>query len=182
MAPCVLFIDELDKALSGVGGQRDSGVSTRLFGTLLSRLADHESDVFFVGAANDIRRLPPEFTRAERLDGLFFLDLPSADDKAGIWRMHRSAFNLPNEMELLDDTGWTCAEIRSCCRLAALLETSLVEAAKLVAPVAVTAAETVDALRTWASGRCVDAARPGLYRREAAAKSRRKVDCDAGNN
>jgi hypothetical protein len=182
MAPCVLFIDELDKALSGVGGQGDSGVSTRLFGTLLSWLADHDSDVFFVGAANDIRRLPPEFTRAERLDGLFFLDLPGADDKAGIWRMHRSAFHLPDELAVPDDTGWTGAEIRSCCRLAALLETSLVEAAKLVAPVAVTAAETVDALRTWASGRCVDAARPGLYHREAAGKSRRRVERDAGNN
>ena len=77
MSPCVLFVDELEKALSGVGGQGDSGVSTRLFGTLLTWLSDHTSDVFFVGTSNDISKLPPEFARAERFDGVFFLDLPS---------------------------------------------------------------------------------------------------------
>src|SRR5262245_12486382 len=66
MAPCILYCDELEKALSGVGSQGDSGVSTRLFGNLLTWLADHESDVFFVGTSNDISRLPPEFARAER--------------------------------------------------------------------------------------------------------------------
>ncbi|MCD4727956.1 MAG: AAA family ATPase, partial [Pirellulales bacterium] len=62
MAPCVLFVDELEKALSGAAssGQTDSGVSARLFGTLLTWLSDHESDVFFVGTSNDITKLPPE--------------------------------------------------------------------------------------------------------------------------
>src|ERR1017187_3597291 len=68
MAPCILFTDELEKSLAGVGGQGDSGVSTRLFGTLLTWLADHDPDVFFIGTANDVSKLPPEFTRAERLD------------------------------------------------------------------------------------------------------------------
>ena len=76
MSPAILFVDELEKALSGVGGNGDSGVSTRLFGTLLTWMADHESDVFVVATANDISKLPPELTRAERLDGIFFLDLP----------------------------------------------------------------------------------------------------------
>src|SRR5262249_34418535 len=73
MAPCILYTDEIEKGLSGVGGQGDSGVSTHLFGTILTWLAEHESDVFFIGTANDISKLPPEFTRAERLDGVFFL-------------------------------------------------------------------------------------------------------------
>ena len=77
MSPCIIFCDELEKALSGVGSQGDSGVSTRLFGNLLTWLSDHESDVFFVGTSNDISKLPPEFTRAERFDGVFFLDLPN---------------------------------------------------------------------------------------------------------
>src|SRR4029078_9618891 len=64
MAPCILFCDEVEKGLSGINGQGDSGVSTRLFGTLLTWLAEHESDVFFIGTANDISKLPPEFTRA----------------------------------------------------------------------------------------------------------------------
>jgi hypothetical protein len=68
MAPCVVFCDEIEKALAGVqsGGQGDSGVGSRLFGALLSWLSDHESDAFFVGTCNDISRLPPEFSRAER--------------------------------------------------------------------------------------------------------------------
>src|SRR5205085_11116399 len=81
MSPCILFVDELEKALSGVGGQGDSGVSTRLFGTILTWLSDHTSDVFFLGTCNDISKLPPEFARAERFDGVFFLDLPTTAEK-----------------------------------------------------------------------------------------------------
>jgi hypothetical protein len=68
MAPAVLFLDECEKALSGVAssGQTDSGVAARLFGTFLSWLNDHESDVFVVATCNDIAKLPPEFSRAER--------------------------------------------------------------------------------------------------------------------
>lgn len=73
MAPCVLFLDEIEKALSGVNSTGDSGVSSRLFGTFLTWLNDHESDVFVVATCNDISRLPPEFARAERFDGVFFL-------------------------------------------------------------------------------------------------------------
>ena len=64
--------------MSGVGQQGDSGVATRMFGNLLSWLSDHESDVFMICTANDVSRLPPEFSRAERFDGCFFLDLPTS--------------------------------------------------------------------------------------------------------
>jgi hypothetical protein len=70
MAPCVILIDELEKALSGVGSTGDSGVSSRIFGTLLTYLSDHDSDVFVVASANDISKLPPELSRAERFDGV----------------------------------------------------------------------------------------------------------------
>jgi hypothetical protein len=75
MAPCIAFIDELDKALSGVAssGQTDSGVSARLFGSLLTWMNDHTSDVYLVATCNDISKLPPEFSRAERFDGRQFL-------------------------------------------------------------------------------------------------------------
>ena len=71
MAPCVLFCDEIEKALAGAtsSGQTDSGVTARVFGSLLTWLNDHESDVFFVGTCNDASKLPPEFARAERFDG-----------------------------------------------------------------------------------------------------------------
>src|SRR5262245_17128848 len=64
MAPCVLFVDEVEKGLSGVGGSGDSGVSARLFGTLLTWMNDHESDVYLIATCNDVSRLPPEFSRA----------------------------------------------------------------------------------------------------------------------
>ena len=166
MAPCVLFTDELDKGLSGVGGQGDSGVSTRLFGTLLTWLADHDSDVFFIGTANDISKLPPEFTRAERLDAVFFLDVPNVAEKDTIWKMYRALFAIPEKYARPDDTSWTGAEVRSCCRLATLLDVTLHQAAEHVVPVAVTAAESMEQLRTWATGRCLSASDPGIYSRD----------------
>ena len=153
--------DGFDKGLSGVGGQGDSGVSTRLFGTLLTWLAEHESDVFFIGTANDISKLPPEFTRAERLDAVFFLDVPNVAERDQIWDMYRAEFEVPKQQTRPDDTSWTGAEIRSCCRLAALLDITLQQAAQHVVPVAVTAAESMEKLKTWASGRCLNASGPG---------------------
>ena len=70
------------------GPSGDSGVSARLFGSLLSWMNDHESDVFFVATSNDISRLPPEFSRAERFDACFFLDLPGPQEKQAIWRLY----------------------------------------------------------------------------------------------
>jgi hypothetical protein len=172
MSPAILFVDELEKALSGAGGQGDSGVSTRLFGTLLTWLSDHESDVFFIGTCNNISALPPEFSRAERFDGVFFLDLPTTAEKDLIWSLYRRQFGIPASQSRPDDTDWTGAEIKSCCRLAALLDISLTQAAQHVVPVAVTAAEQVEKLRTWASGRCLNAAAPGIYRRDGQAAPR----------
>jgi SpoVK/Ycf46/Vps4 family AAA+-type ATPase len=185
MAPCILYTDEVDKGLSGIGGQGDSGVSTRLFGTLLTWLAEHDTDVFFIATANDISRLPPEFTRAERLDAVFFLDLPSTAEKDLIWAMYRTQFGIPESQVRPDDTSWTGAEIRSCCRLAALLDVTLTQAAHHVVPVAVTAAESVERLRTWAGGRCLSASAPGIYRRDGEQTpkpSRRVQRGGAGNN
>ena len=175
MAPCVLFCDELEKALSGVGGNGDSGVSTRLFGTLLTWLAEHESDVFFVGTANDISKLPPEFTRAERLDAVFFLDFPGVQEKRVIWQFYVEHFGLDSRQPRPIDADFTGAEIRACCRLSALLNVPLVEAAQNVVPVAKTAAEAVDRLRTWAEGRCLAADQAGIYRREPTAGPKRRV-------
>jgi SpoVK/Ycf46/Vps4 family AAA+-type ATPase len=174
MAPCILFVDELEKGLAGVNGSGDSGVSARLFGTLLTWLNDHTSDVFFVGTCNDISRLPPEFARAERFDGVVFIDLPTAAQKQQIWQLYLAKFGLDPRQALPADDQWTGAEIRACCRLAALLDVPLVAAAQNVVPVAVTAAESVERLRTWASGRCLSADQPGIYRHHAET-ARRKV-------
>ena len=179
MAPCILFVDEIDKGLSGVAssGQTDSGVSSRMFGTFLTWLNDHDSDVFVLATSNDVTKLPPEFSRAERFDGIFFLDLPGTSEKQAIWDMYRSQFELDRDQKLPEDEQWTGAEIRACCRLAALLDVPLREAARQIVPVAVTASESVERLRTWATGRCLSAEQPGLYSRSTTATDgpRRKV-------
>ncbi len=186
MAPAICFIDECEKALSGVAssGQTDSGVSARLFGSLLTWMNDHTSDVYLVATCNDISKLPPEFSRAERFDGIFFLNLPGRAEKDAIWKLYLDQFQLDPQQRLPNDDDWTGAEVRSCCRLAALLDLPLIQAAQNVVPVAVTAAESVDRLRTWASGRCLNADEPGIYRLDpcTSAKPRRKISRDPSNN
>ena len=170
MAPCVLMADEVEKALAGASssGQTDSGVTARVFGSLLTWLNDHESDVFFVGTCNDASKLPPEFARAERFDGVFFVDLPSRDQKDAIWGIYMGHYGLDAQQARPDDTNWTGAEIKSCCLLASLLGVLLVQAAQNVVPVAVTAGDRIEALRQWASGRCLSADRAGVYSRPEA--------------
>jgi SpoVK/Ycf46/Vps4 family AAA+-type ATPase len=137
------------------------------------------SDVFVVCTCNDISKLPPEFSRAERFDGIFFLDLPSAAQKAAIWNICLDLFGLETDQPRPNTQDWTGAEIRSCCRLAALLDVPLVESAQHVVPVAATASETVDRLRNWASGRCLDADGQGIYHHgRATTKRRRKIETD----
>ena len=167
ISPAVLYCDEIEKALSGVAssGQTDSGVSARIFGALLTWLSDHASDVYFIASCNDISKLPPEFARAERFDGVFFLDLPGTAEKDRIWSIYLSRYGLDAQQPRPESRDWTGAEIQSCCRLAALMDLPLREAAKNVVPVAVTAAESVEKLRDWASGRCLNASRPGIYSR-----------------
>ncbi len=182
MAPCVLMIDEVEKAFAGSsgGGANDSGVSSRMFATFLTWLNDHSSDVFVVCTANDVQRLPPEFSRAERFDGVFFVDLPGRSEKDAIWSMYAEQYGLEDDGPRPDDEQWTGAEIKSCCRLAALLDLPLRQAAENIVPIAVTSAESVQRLRQWADGRCLSSDRPGIYRSVSAssgatARKRRRV-------
>ena len=185
MAPCILFIDELEKALGGStqSSSGDSGVSSRMLGTLLSWMNDHTSNVYVVATCNDISKLPPELTRAERFDGIVFLDLPGRKQKDRIWQQYLELFQLDVDQKIPKDDQFTGAEIRSCCRLAALLDVPLVQASLNVVPVAVTASESVNSLRNWASGRCLDSEAGGIYKfKKTTAKARRKVKVDPSLN
>ena len=183
MAPCIVMIDEIEKAFAGIGSTGDSGVAARMFGTFLSWLNDHESDVFVVCTSNDIAKLPPEFSRSERFDGIFFLDLPRRDEKDAIWQLYRQLYQIDPTQRQPDDHNWTGAEIKSCCRLAALLDVSLAHSAQNVVPVAITSAESIERLRTWASGRCLSASEPGIYQYTAVdSKSRRRVNREPSAN
>ena len=187
MAPCVVMVDEVEKALAGVAssGQTDSGVTARLFGTFLTWLNDRTSDSYVICTCNDISKLPPEFSRSERFDGIWFLDLPSRQQKDAIWEIYLKLFALDAGQKRPKDDQWTGAEVRACCRLAALLDLPLTAAAQNVVPVAVTAAESVERLRGWASGRCLDAEAGGIYRANGAStiiRPARKIRRAASNN
>jgi len=167
MGQSIVMVDEIEKSLAGVGGsgQSDSGVSARMFGTFLTWLNDRESDSFIVCTANDATKLPPEFARAERFDGVFFLDLPTREEKDAIWDIYFQLYDIAAGQKRPDDRDWTGAEIKACCRLSVLLNQSLLDASLNVVPVAVTAAESIGRLRDWAAGRCLDATAGGVYQR-----------------
>ncbi|WP_101909256.1 AAA family ATPase [Marasmitruncus massiliensis] len=97
ISPCVLWIDEIEKAFAGVGGDGGgSDVTTRLFGQFLTWMQEKENTVFIVATANDISKMPPEFLRKGRFDELFFVDLPNGEERRKILEIHlkkRSKWN-----------------------------------------------------------------------------------------
>ena len=86
MAPCVLWIDEIEKAFAGVGKDADNGVTTRLFGSFLTWMNERTASVYTIATANDILGLPPELMRRGRFDELFFVDFPTAEECEDILR------------------------------------------------------------------------------------------------
>lgn len=96
IAPCVLWIDEIEKGLSGGGS--DGGTSSRVFGNILTWMQDKTSPVFTFATANNIRNLPPELLRKGRFDEIFFVDLPDFEERKKILEIHigKSGRNLAN--------------------------------------------------------------------------------------
>lgn len=89
ISPCVLWIDEIEKAFAGIGGNGGGHeVTTRLFGQFLTWMQEKENTVFIVATANDISRMPPEFLRKGRFDELFFVDLPNGEERRKILEIH----------------------------------------------------------------------------------------------
>ena len=88
LAPCVLWIDEMEKGLSSSGSSEDGGVSRRVLGYFLTWMAERKSRVFLVATANAVQELPPELLRKGRFDEIFFVDLPDHAARAEIFRLH----------------------------------------------------------------------------------------------
>ncbi len=122
VSPCIMWIDEIDKAFGGVTGfQGDSGTQLRVFGTFITWLQEKEKPVFVIATANEPENLPPELWRKGRYDEVFFVDLPSEEEREEIFRIHLekrgqdpSRFDLK---ELADNTqGFTGAEIEQAVK------------------------------------------------------------------
>lgn len=88
VAPSILWIDEIEKGLSGLGSNGDSGVSSRIFGQFLTWMQEKEAPVFVIATANNINNLPPELLRKGRFDEIFFVDLPTLEEREEIFRLH----------------------------------------------------------------------------------------------
>jgi SpoVK/Ycf46/Vps4 family AAA+-type ATPase len=170
LAPCVLFIDELEKAFAA-GGTEDGGLSHRVLGSFLSWLQDRSGDVFTVATANDIERLPPELLRKGRFDEVFFVDLPDAQARRDILAIHmrrrRQDANGIDVNAVVDATaGFSGAEIEQVvvsalytafAGSAQVTTALLLKEAASTRPLSVTMAEKVAALREWAKDRTVSA-------------------------
>ncbi|MCB0344456.1 MAG: AAA family ATPase [Bdellovibrionales bacterium] len=169
MAPCVLWLDELEKGLST--GDVDGGTSRRILGALLTWMAEKEEPVFIVATANDISALPPELVRKGRFDEIFFVDLPNDEVRRSIFEIHL------NKREL--SVGeFDCNKLASSCSgfSGAEIEQSIVSAIysclarneqpntqavldelQKTRPLSVVMSEKIDELRHWADGRTVKA-------------------------
>jgi AAA+ superfamily predicted ATPase len=169
VAPVVLWVDEIEKGLSGAGGSgnADSGVSARVFGGLLTWLQEKTAPVFVVATANQIANLPPELLRKGRFDEIFFIDLPAAPERHEILAIHvkkRGRDPAAYDLDALAAAteGFSGAELEQVV-LAGLYEAfaagtelaqvHLQRAAAESLPLSTTMREEIHRLRTWASTR-----------------------------
>jgi len=158
---CVLWIDELDKALSGVksSGETDGGTTSNVYGHLLNWLQENKSPVFVMATANDVSRLPPETIRAGRFDALFLVDFPSIKERREIIKIMNTRYGTKMPVEYADRLqGYSGAEIEQVCRES--LFTDLETAFHSVIPLSRTMREEIDALRNWARTRARPANTP----------------------
>ncbi|GAB4349287.1 MAG: AAA family ATPase [Gammaproteobacteria bacterium] len=169
MAPCVLWVDEIEKGLAT--DAHDSGTSNRVLGTLLTWMAERHQKVFIVATANDIQSLPPELIRKGRLDEIFFVDLPDRETREQIFRIHLAKRDQPIvnfDLKALAEAskGFSGSEIEQVVvgSLYAILaddipltQSYLLEEISRTRPLSVVMAERLQALRDWAAGRTVPA-------------------------
>ena len=166
LAPCVLWIDEIDKAFAGIEGRGDGGTTSRVFGTFITWLAEKQSPVFVVATANNIQSLPPEMLRKGRFDEIFFVGLPTQAEREAIFTVHLSrlrSHNLKNyDIKRLayETPDFSGAEIEQTLVEAMHIGFSqnrdfatddILEAASQIVPLARTAQEQIEFLQNWAA-------------------------------
>ena len=171
LAPCVLWIDEIEKGLASSGSGEDGGVSRRVLGYLLTWMAERKGAVFIVATANQVNELPAELLRKGRFDEIFFVDLPDTEARADVLKVHLAKRGLQAEDFDLDTLveaaqGFSGAEIEQA--IVSALYTAHAEQKPLdtplllqeihgTRPLSVIMAEQVTALRAWARERTVPA-------------------------
>ncbi len=179
VAPSILWVDEIEKSLSGLNSNGDSGTSSRIFGTFLTWMQEKTAPVFVIATANNISSLPAELLRKGRFDEIFFVDLPTQRERQEIFKLHLSKRlkdkDVASKLEVNDDLykqlaqmteGFVGAEIEQVV-ITALYEaffnnrplefSDLTNTIKNVVPLSVTQKEQILSLRQWANIRAVAA-------------------------
>ncbi len=160
--PCILFVDEVDKALAGVGGggqAGDGGTTKRSMAQFLKFLSDGRPEgLYVVATCNDIKALPPEWIRAERWDAVFFIDLPNEIERNAIFEFYLDKFKVkPGKLESSGLVGFAGAELKSICRIAAMMDKRCDQVQQFIIPVSKTMGSEIDSLRKWAKDRTIPA-------------------------
>jgi len=172
ISPCVLWIDEIEKGLAGSqsSGRSDGGTSARVFGTFLTWMQEKKEPVFVVATANDISALPPELLRKGRFDEIFFVDLPSLNERENIFNIHlKKKQRDPKKIGLNIDElakkseGFSGAEIEEVVNEALflayansqkdLIQENILKCIEETTPLSRTMAEKISDLRQWAQKR-----------------------------
>ena len=173
VSPCVLWIDEIEKGLSGAGSNGDGGVSTRMVGQFLFWLQECRKQVFVVATANDVSMLPSELLRRGRFDELFFVDLPTKEERREILSLYMRKYlkfdfdgSFADKIVEISD-GFTGADLESTVRELAyrmmanedfiLNENNIITTFDNVVPLSQTSPEKIEAIRDWGRERAVPA-------------------------
>ena len=165
MAPCVLWIDEIDKGFGGGDGRSDGGTSQRVLASLLTWMSEKSTAVFVVATANAANRLPPELLRKGRFDEIFLLDLPGSQERRKILELHiqkrRPGLLIPLGTVVDRSEGYSGAELEQAvieamhlafAETRELTENDLIQAAGQLVPLVRTAREQLESLKAWATG------------------------------
>jgi len=163
MAPCILWIDEIDKGFGG-DARSDGGTSQRVLASLLTWMAEKESAVFVIATANAIDKLPAELLRKGRFDEIFILDLPNSKERLSILDLHlkkrRPSYSFPLNTIIDRTEGFSGAELEqaviegmhiSFAENRELMEKDLIKAVSELVPLSRTAKEQIDLLKEWSS-------------------------------
>lgn len=173
ISPAVLWIDEIEKGLSGLesSGSVDAGVTARVFGSFLSWMQEKTAPVFVVATSNDVSKLPPELLRKGRFDEIFFVDLPKESERRDIFNIHLRRKNRdPESYDIKElahkSEGYSGAEIEQAvigglydafAQNEELNQGHLLQNIRKSVPLSVTMAERINSLRSWAEKRAVPA-------------------------
>ena len=174
IAPCILWIDEIEKGLAGSSGSGDSGVTARVFGTFLTWMQEKTAAVFVFATANAIERLPAELLRKGRFDEIFFVDLPQPRERQDIFKIHLEKRNKNlEEFDLVAlaaaSEGYSGSEIEQSVITGmveafdenrSLAQQDIITGLEKTVPLYATMREHMLMLRLWAEERAVMAAKP----------------------